>query len=201
MSAVSARGDVTLQTYEAAAHRYREQTAAASAAIVAWLAALAERAGAGARVLELGSGPGHDAALLERHGLHVDRTDATAAFVAMLRADGHAARLLDARRDDFGGPYDVVLADAVLLHLSRSECAHALRRARAAVRDGGLLAVTVKEGDGEAWSTAKLGQPRHFTYWREPDLRAVLAATAWDPIAVEHVTGREPWLYVVAGTA
>ena len=31
--------------------------------------------------------------------------------------------------------------------------------------------VTLKEGDGEAWSAAKLGQPRWFVYWREPRKR------------------------------
>lgn len=193
-------GDVTLRTYETAARRYRDQTQGQSPELLAWLTDLAGRAGPGARVLELGSGPGADAAHLETLGLRVDRTDATAAFVEMLRADGHEARLLDARHDGFGGPYDVVLADAVLLHLNRLEFADALKRVRAAVRPGGLLALTLKEGDGEAWSTAKLDLPRHFTYWREPALRAELARAGWVPLSIEHVAAREPWLFVLART-
>lgn len=189
--------DITLSTYEAAAELYRSQTSA-NAAILAFLDDFAAAAGTAAHVLELGSGPGSDAAILEQRGLRVTRTDATRAFVAMLRADGHAAHVLDVRTDDFGGPYDAVLADAVLLHLSAEEFAAVAGKARAAVRDGGLFALTLKEGDGSAWRTDKLDLPRHFTYWREQPLRAALTDAGWQPITVEHVSGlREPWLYVL----
>ena len=53
------------------------------------------RLDAGARVLEVGSGPGRDARALEEAGLSVRRTDITPAFVRMLRADGFEA---DVRR-------------------------------------------------------------------------------------------------------
>ena len=186
--------DPTLQTYETAAERYREQTGPAGPDLLDLLDRLVALTGAGAHVLEIGSGPGNDAALLESRGLRVTRTDATHAFVAMMRAAGFEADVLDVRTDDLGGPYDAVLADAVLLHLTREEFELALRKARAAA---GLLAFTIKEGDGEAWSTAKLDLPRHFTYWREGPVRDVLARTGWQPISIEHVQGREPWLYVL----
>jgi hypothetical protein len=90
----------------------------------------------------------------------------------------------------------------VLLHLDRADLAALLRRARAAVRDGGVLAFTVKEGDGEGWSSAKLPLPRHFTYWREPELRGVVEAAGWRVEACDHVPGRaDPWLYVLARRA
>jgi hypothetical protein len=129
----------------------------------------------------------------------VARTDATKAFVAMMRADGFEARLLDVRYCELGGPFDAVFANAMLLHLTRPEFDEALRRARRAVIDRGVLAFTVKEGDGEAWSRAKLDRPRHFTYWRQPALEAALAATGWNLISLEHVAGRtDSWLYVIA---
>jgi hypothetical protein len=143
-----------------------------------------------------------DAAYLERRGLNVSRTDATPAFVEMMRAAGHEARLLDIRTDDLGGPWEAVLAQAVLLHLDRTQFADALQRIRQAVMDGGVLAFTVKEGDGDAWSEAKLGLPRHFTYWRERSLRDVLEQTHWAVMSVDRVDGRlEPWLYVMARAA
>jgi len=42
-------------------------------------------------VLEVGTGPGREAAYLEERGMQVDRTDATAAFVERLRVHGHEA--------------------------------------------------------------------------------------------------------------
>ena len=65
--------------------------------------------------------------------------------------------------------------------------------------DGGVLAFTVKEGDGEGWSNLKLDLPRHFTYWREGPLRDALAESRWNVTSVDRVAGRtEPWLYVLA---
>lgn len=197
----AAPSDVTLATYEAAAQRYHEQSPAPTPAVTAYLDRFAGMVGTGT-VLELGSGPGRDATYLEGRGPYVVRTDAAAAFVVMMRADGYQARQLDVRVDELGGPYDGVLADAVLLHLTREQFADVLRRARLAVIDQGVLAFTVKEGDGEAWSEAKLDLPRHFTYWREPDVRASLQAAGWTVLSIEHVAGcAESWLFVLARAA
>jgi SAM-dependent methyltransferase len=190
--------DTTLASYEAAADSYVEQTTAPAPVLLVFLDRLADLVGHG-HVLELGSGPGWDADYLEARGVQVTRTDATCAFVDRLRAAGHQARLLDIRRDDLGGPYDAVLADAVLLHLSRDQFRHALRRIRQAVGADGLLAITLKEGDGEGWSTARLGLPRHFTYWHEPALRQALDDAGWHVTFLAHVHGRtDQWLQVIA---
>lgn len=136
-------GDVTLASYEAAARRYVEQIAPPGAALVGFLDRLVELVGTG-HVLELGSGPGRDAAYLEQRGLRVTRTDATRAFVELMRADGHSALQLDARTDDLGGPYDAVLANAMLLHLTRRQFADVLQRAGRAVVDGGVFAFALR---------------------------------------------------------
>lgn len=120
-------------------------------------------------------------------------------FVERLRAAGYRGGLLDIRTDDLGGPYDGILADAMLLHLTRGQFADVLRRIRQAVATEGFLAFTLKEGDGEKWSTAKIGPPRHFTYWRETAVRAEL-----EKVRMESRVGRprrrrtEPWLLVLA---
>lgn len=194
----AAPGDVTLASYEAAAGLYLEASAQPGPAVQAYLDEVAQLVGAGV-VVELGSGPGWDADYLERQGLRVARTDATPSFVRRLQAQGHAARLLDVRTDDLGGPYGGVLADAVLLHLTRAEFLDVLAKARRAVVDRGVLAFTVKEGDGEGWTYAKLDLPRHFTYWREPALRVALSVAGWETLSISHVSGQvEPWLFALA---
>lgn len=190
--------DITLAAYQASADRYIERTIPPPPAVRAYLDRFAALAGHG-NVLEIGSGPGWDADYLEQRGLHVTRSDATPAFVERLRAAGHEARLLDIRSGDLGGPYDGVLANAVLLHLGRDQFRDALRRVRQATTASGLLAMTLKEGDGEQWSTAKLGMPRHFTYWGEAALRRVLQDTGWEVAFLEHVPGRaDQWLQLIA---
>ncbi|QIK68555.1 class I SAM-dependent methyltransferase [Nocardioides sp. HDW12B] len=176
----------------------------------------------GARVLEIGSGPGRDALALEERGLSVRRTDITPAFVDRLRRLGQAADVLDPLHEDLrdpeagpqagpqGGPqagadgcYDAVWADAVLLHVARADLPRLLRRLHDAVRDGGVLALTMKEGDGDGWSShGSVGAPRHFTFWREPALRAVLEGAGWRILHVHRSAGRpgieEGWLAVLS---
>lgn len=65
--------------------------------------------------------------------------------------------------------------------------------------DGGAFVLTLKEGDGEAWSEHALGLPRHFTFWRESPLREVLDRAGWRVLNVDHVAGdQNDWLYVIA---
>lgn len=189
--------DATLAAYQSRAQEYLRASSRPGPDLIAYLDRFANLAGSGP-VLEIGSGPGWDAEYLESRGVRVIRTDATPAFVSLLRAAGHEARLLDARTDPLGGPYEGILADAVLHHLSRERFADLLRRARAAAVPGGILAFTVKEGDGAAWSEHKLGMPRHFTYWREPAVRAALQGVGFPDVCIEHVAGRENWLFVLA---
>jgi SAM-dependent methyltransferase len=190
--------DVTLATYEASARRYAEYYARLDQPPRGFLDEFAELT-LGGTVLEFGSGPGADADYLEQRGVRVCRSDGTAAFVEMMQAAGHEAQMLDIRTDDLGGPYRGVLAQAVLLHLDREQFVDVLGRTHAAVAHEGVFGFTVKEGDGSSWSLAKLDLPRHFTYWREPELRAALASTGWDVLSLAHVDGRaERWIYVLA---
>jgi SAM-dependent methyltransferase len=193
--------DITLAGYEAGVDRYLEHSSPPGPEMVRYLDRYADLVGSG-RVLELGSGPGWDALHLEARGVQVTRSDATHAFLTRLRAAGHHALHLDARTDDLGGPWDGLLADAVLLHLDRAQLEDLLHRARRAVTTDGVLGFTLKEGDGSEWTTDKLDQPRHFTYWREPALREVLTRTGWTVRHLHHIDGRyEPWLYVCALTS
>lgn len=190
--------DVTIDAYDREINTHLAASGSTATPVLGYLDRFAAAAGGG-HVLELGSGPGTDADHLEARGIRVERTDATTAFVERLRARGHSARLLDARVDDYGGPFDGVYADAVLLHLSPEQLEQALLTARRSTRPGGVLALTLKEGDGSGWSTAKLGRPGHFTYWRADALAEVLNRTGRLVDTIERYDGRfEPWLFTLA---
>ncbi len=185
----------TTAAYDAAAATYAEGTAEPSDAALAFLDRLVEALPPGARVLEIGSGGGRDAELLEERGLSVRRTDIAPGFVELLRARGFDADILDPLDGDLADPesperlYDAVLASASLLHVGRADLRTVLARLAAATRVDGLLHLAVREGDGELWSThGHVAQPRHFTLWREPDLVAVVEASGW---AVTQVTAHQ----------
>lgn len=200
---------VTVDSYGAHADDYRDATTELSESSISAIARLVELVGPQARVLEIGSGPGRDALALEAAGLSVRRTDITPAFVQMLRAQGLQADVVDPLHDDLSDPvreepYDAVWASASLLHVRREDLPEALARLAAATRPGGSLMMAVKEGDGARFSThGSIGAPRHFTFWREPGLREVVAGAGWQVTEIKRWDGRrgETWLEVEATRA
>jgi SAM-dependent methyltransferase len=188
---------VTLATYEQAAERFRASIpTTANGPLLEIFELLRTHLQPGATVLELGSGTGRDALELEGLGYRVRRTDGAASFVEMMRADGQQADRLNALTDEFGGPYDLVFADAVFLHFDRGQLAMVLRKAS---KVAGLLAFSIREGEGDEWSYRHLDLPRHITKWQEPALRQLLTTCGWTPLSV--LRGQTPvggWLYVLA---
>jgi len=87
----------------------------------------------------------------------------------------------------------------VLLHLTPTQLADAFQQATDRHPGRGLLAFTLKEGDGAGWSTAKVARPRYFTYWRADSLGPILAASGWTVQSHERGGGgTEDWLHVIA---
>lgn len=161
----------------------------------------------GDHVLEIGTGPGHDAKALEAGGVRVRRTDISDGFVAHLRKQGYAAACLDPLTDDLRDPvhpdvpYAAVWASATLLHVARDDFGTVLARLAEVTRPGGALHVSMKEGDGEEWTNrGHIEAPRLFVYWREPALRAALDEAGWEVLEVGHADGRlgDVWLDVLA---
>lgn len=105
---------------------------------------------AGGTLLEIGSGPGRDAEVLEAQGITVRRADVTA--------------------DDLGGPYDAVLALAVLQHVDRKQLPAVLGRVTRALRPGGVFLLSVRVGDGEQREVGDSDNSCVTVLWREPDL-------------------------------
>lgn len=191
---------LTLETYEVAAKEYarRNRETGAWSEVVQLIDELGELLAKGATVLELGSGAGTEADLLESRGLRVQRTDATRAFVEIVRLSGHDARILNVVTDDLGGPWDCVFANAVFLHLSREQFRDVLVKTSLSVRPDGLLVFTLKEGDGDEWNSKRFNLPRHFTYWREESLHPYIAVSPWELVSLRRVESElDDWLFCV----
>lgn len=190
----------TIAAYQADAAAYAAGTADLPESVARDLDEFAGRVVAGGRVLEIGSGPGRDARELEARGLSVRRTDITPAFVDLMRADGYEADVLDPLVDDLGGPYDGVWIDAVLMHVAREDVPTLFARLAAATGPGGVLYLSTQEGDGEEWlARGHVSGPRHFTFWREEPLRAVLADAGWEvDLLRRSETANGTWLDVFA---
>jgi SAM-dependent methyltransferase len=117
----------------------------------------------------------------------------------LLQKQGHEAQLLNALKDDFGQDLGMIFANAVLLHFNPSQFAEVLNKAYHSLKPGGIIAFTVKKGEGEEWTEQKLNAPRYFCYWQAALLKKVVKQIGFKQIDVSESTGKEfTWLQVIA---
>lgn len=156
----------------------------------------------GAKVLELGSGSGRDAAVMLARGLDVHPTDASPQLAA--EAEKRIGRPVQVMRFDElveDAAYDAVWACASLLHAPAGELTTDLTRIFQALRPGGLFVASFKEGRGE-------GRDRFGRYYNYPDAETLIAhyraAAPWSTLDLDHIAGGgydgQPtqWLWVTA---
>lgn len=125
----------------------------------------------GARVLDLGCGPGGAAATMRDAGLAVDAMDASAEMVALARETYD----LDVRCASFDaldeqGVYDGIWASFSLLHAPKAEMPDHLARIHRALVPGGKFGLGLKSGTGEARD--RLG--RFYAYYTQGELEDLL---------------------------
>lgn len=172
----------TQATYDAVATDFLERTRDPGRTVrfVDRFAAVLER---GARVIDLGSGPGRDTALLAARGLRAFCLDRSRGMLQSGRTEFPAARVqgdllaLPLRTACVQGAW----ANASLLHVPADDLPTALAEIRRVLAPGGQLHVSVKRGEGCEWETDRYGQPRFFQYWSGARLDAALQAAGFSP--------------------
>lgn len=168
----------TISTYDRIAAEYTERWRDRSVMKRA-LAKFTEPLWQGARVLDIGCGPGFDSALLRNEGLHVFGLDLSWGMLRQARRH-HPGWYVqaDMRRLPLCSGFDGIWCNAALLHLSRADAALALGEFHRVLKDGGILYLAVKQGVGEDERSDAYGAdaPRYFTYWQDELLDEALRA-------------------------
>lgn len=193
--------DQTLQSYEAHVQEYIDGTPnKVAGAVKQWLDEALANVQKDARILEIGSAFGRDAAYLQQKGYAVECTDATPAFVELLQQKGFSARLLNVITDVIEvDRYNLILANAVLLHFTREETTAVVKKVYDALKRDGIFAFSLKLGEGEVWSEEKLGAPRYFCFWNEVQITDLLRRVGFGEVTVNTDTGSSAkWVRIIA---
>jgi SAM-dependent methyltransferase len=142
----------------------------------------------GARILDLGCGPGTSSAYLRdlHRGFVLEGCDLSADMLAVARREVSEARfhVQDLRQpwsSSIAGPYDALVASFCIVHLDPAETAAFLDRLPSLCRDGSLLFLSWIEGTGSGFEHASFGGEQRFWYCRHEGqaLGLRLERTGW----------------------
>jgi SAM-dependent methyltransferase len=192
----------TVESYEHGVNQYIQNSPnRRSGPVEDWIDKSLEGLAKEARILEFGSAYGRDAGYMESKGFYVEKTDVTQGFVDILKQKDPKARLLNAITDDIPGTYELIIANAVLLHFTTEETVHVTEKVLRALQPGGRFALTLKQGDGEGWLENKGMGPRYFNYWQRDDIVELLSKLGFIDINAwvdESDSANATWIMVIA---
>lgn len=162
------------------------------------LSEFVRRIRSGGLVVDVGCGPGFDAARLEDAGLRTVALDLSWGMVTVGRQHYSCVFVQgDMRRLPLGGgTVDGLWVNASLLHLPPAEGEAALREFYRVLRPEGALFLSVKEGTGTVWRETSWGEraPRFFAYWEAARLDRVLEAAGFKVAMAWRSEAASIWL-------
>ena len=193
----------TLATYEGDAAAYAEKYLSESG-LEAYGGPFLDRLDGG-RVLDLGCGPGVDAAVFAQLGVNVVGLDVTPSFLRRARehfvevtADVTADRQAEASfvRGDMRSPpfvadsFDGIWASGSFHHVPREEAPATAAELARVLREDGCAYISVKREP-----TGSEVADRHFEFYEPGEFRALLADAGFD---VEIIETTGPWIGAIA---
>lgn len=166
----------TIEVYDAEAERYAKLVSKSEPDID--LRAFIEAVPKGARVLDLGCGPGNSAAMMRAAGLQAEAIDASAEMVRIAR-ETHNIEARQARFSDLDevAAYDGIWANFSLLHAPKSEMPEHLAAIHRALKPNGIFHIGLKLGEDTARD--KIG--RLYSYYETDELLDLLKTAGFTP--------------------
>lgn len=162
-----------------------------------WIESLLSQIDSDTSILEIGSAFGRDAEFIQGAGFHnLTLTDAFDAAVEELNNRGFNATKLNILTDQPEKNYGLIFASAVFLHFTPYELGDVLQKLKNHLDKDGILSFSVKQGDGEEWTSEKMEALRYFCYWQLDSLRELVEANGYDIIAIENIDDSQKWIAV-----
>ncbi len=164
------------------------------------LNALRQSGRANALVLDLGCGAGRDMAWLEDKGARMIGADLSMGMLAEARqrARGPLCQL-DMRFLPFPeAALAAVWCQAALLHLPKAMAPAALAEIRRALLPGGLLHISVQQGESEGFETRPYEPAeRYYAHYQAEELINLVQSAGFEVIAQGQAEARRSWLWIL----
>ncbi len=144
----------------------------------------------GKRVLDIGFGSGRDIKYFLSKNLDVEGIELTREFIDILEKQIKAPLyLMDMRKLRFPSKsFDGIWSCASFLHIPKKHASATLKGFLKVLKPLGILALSLKEGEGEAWvSDENFGRlPRYFSYYKYEEMQGLLEVVGFDIVFEER---------------
>lgn len=150
----------------------------------------------GAKVIELGCGDGRDAAEIIPRAAWYEGIDPSAGLLRLARQKVPSGSFVcsDALRYAYPQDLDVIFAFASLLHISREDLPEVFKKARAALKAGGVFYMSLKEMPGYNEEVKEDQYGQRMFYYYTPALIEELAGGSFENVHEHHQTvGQTDW--------
>lgn len=152
---------------------------------------------AGGKVLDVGCGSGRDSLYFLQKGFDVAAFDASAEMVCKATELSKLNVLqMSFEEMDWTEDFDGIWACASLLHLSKNELGNIFEKLLNALKAGGILYASFKQGTGEAVENGRL-----FSYYAVDELRNILKRVGsneiekcWKNNDARRVKQKQTWI-------
>lgn len=193
----------TIEAYQALGKRYIENAANINLHALEDFMKLLPKGG---RVLDAGCFGGRDSKKFADAGFEVTGIDLADVFIEEARKYVPQAKFMkmDILEMNFEESYfDGVLAQAVLLHLERSDVPRALKNFWRVLKPAGKIYVGVKEGKGFEMAADKelaAGYKRYFTYFKKEEMETYMREAGFKikfcEFAPDYVGRDKKWIII-----
>jgi ubiquinone/menaquinone biosynthesis C-methylase UbiE len=125
---------------------------------------LAKHVGRSGRILDIGCGTGRDMAFFESQGIAVTGLDLSSGMLAYARQQmrGGLALMNMCQIGFREAAFDGVWSCASLLHIPKQAAPTALQEMQRILKPGGMLVLTIQEGNSESWDEGYVAGVKRF---------------------------------------
>jgi 2-polyprenyl-3-methyl-5-hydroxy-6-metoxy-1,4-benzoquinol methylase len=156
----------------------------------------------GAKILDAGCGSGRDARAFAAKGYRLTAIDVSPALVReATKNSGQRCEVLRFQNMQFNNEFDGIWACASLLHVPRFEIRDVVRRFAKALKQNGILYVSLKKGKGEGLAT----DGRFYGYYDRNECTNLLAhdgdfkiVKSWESLGKDSAGRKQIWLNLIA---
>ena len=193
--------DQTIKTYRDNFIKYAEKTPKeVNGEFKIWMDSFLSFVPKNGTIFEIGSATGRDASYFHLQRYKVFCTDVLPEELQKLSKKGFETAEFDFRdnpKQEWNNRFDGFFANAVLLHATQDVFKKTLINISSILKKRGVIAFSLKAGEGEEMLSIKMGSPRYFKYYTIEEIKEMLKELPYKIINISCADDGK-WIHVIA---